>query len=101
MTDWQLYGTKEQQLEQLKEKLYKKRAGQPPTPRVAPEPSAEGRRRAIMEEQKRQDQIKEAQQQKKEKLEEKAAKKRVLAKIEADKAARKARANYGRQLRHF
>lgn len=100
MSDWDLYGTKDQQLQQLKAKLYQKQAAKAGTTEVDRNPVLQSRSTSeSRDECKRKDQLREAQEMKKEKQEAKAAKKKVMEKIEADKEARKAKAEAERQAR--
>lgn len=90
---------KKQKLEELRAKLAEKRAKQSEQDKLDQKRNDEIKRKHTKEsedakeELQRKEQIKEAQKKKQEKLDDIAAKKRIREKIEADKAARKAKAD--------
>lgn len=92
-------------LAELRAKLAEKRAGQAVEDKVAQKRNEEIRRKHTKEnddakeELQRKEQIKEAAKKKQEKLDDIAAKKRIRDKIEADKAARKAKAEEEKAMR--
>lgn len=92
-------------LQELREKLAKKRAGQADEDKAAQRRNEEIRKKHTKEnddakeELRRKEQIKEAAQKKQEKLDDAAAKKRIKDKIEADKAARKQKAEEEKAMR--
>lgn len=96
---------KAQRLQELREKLAAKRAGQANEDRLANKRNEEIRRKHTKEHDdakeilQRKEQIKEAAAKKQEKLDDIAAKKRIKDKIEADKAARKAKQEQDRAMR--
>lgn len=96
---------KAQRLQELREKLAAKRAGQANEDKLANKRNEEIRRKHTKEQDdtkeilQRKEQIKEAAAKKQEKLDDIAAKKRIKEKIEADKAARKAKQEEERAMR--
>jgi hypothetical protein len=96
---------KKERLAELKAKLAEKRAAQSAEDKIAQKRNEEIRRKhtketdIAKEELQRKEQIKEAQKKKQEKLDDIAAKKRIKDKIEADKAARKAKADEEKRMR--
>ena len=92
-------------LQELREKLAKKRAGQAEEDKAAQRRNEEIRKKHTREnddakeELRRKEQIKEQKQKKQEKLDEAAAKKRIKEQIEADKRARKAKADEEKAMR--
>lgn len=96
---------KAQRLQELREKLAAKRAGQANEDKLANKRNEEIRRKHTKEHDdtkemlQRKEQIKEAAAKKQEKLDDLAAKKRIKDKIEADKAARKAKQEQDRAMR--
>ncbi|SMQ55960.1 unnamed protein product [Zymoseptoria tritici ST99CH_1A5] len=96
---------KKQRLEELRQKLAEKRAGQANEDKLANKRNEEIRRKHTKEHDdakeqlQRKEQIKEANAKKQEKLDDLAAKKRIKDKIEADKAARKAKQEQDKAMR--
>jgi len=96
---------KKARLEELRAKLAQKRAGQAEEDKAAQRRNEEIRRKHTKEnddakeELQRKEQIKEAQKKRQEKLDDAAAKQRIRDKIEADKAARKAKAEEEKRMR--
>ena len=96
---------KKQKLEELKQKLAEKRAGQAEIEKAERKRNDEIKRKHTREtedakeELQKKEQIKEAQKKRQEKLDDAAAKKRIKDKIEADKAARKAKADEEKAMR--
>ncbi|KXT11332.1 hypothetical protein AC579_9471 [Pseudocercospora musae] len=96
---------KAQRLQELKAKLAEKRAAQAIADKADQKRNEEIRKKHTKEnddakeELQRKEQIKEAQKKKQEKADDIAAKKRIREKIEADKAARKAKAEEAKRMR--
>ena len=96
---------KKQKLQELKEKLAAKRAGQEDEDKLARKRNEQINKKHTREsedakeELRKKEQIKEAQKKRQEKLDDAAAKKRIKDKIEADKAARKAKQDEEKAMR--
>lgn len=92
-------------LQELREKLAAKRAGQAEEDKAAQRRNEEIRKKHtresddVKEELRKQEQIKEAKQKRQEKIDDAAAKKRIKDKIEADKLARKQKAEEEKAMR--
>lgn len=92
-------------LQELRDKLAKKRAGQADEDKAAQRRNEEIRKKHtrenddVKEELRKKEQIKEQKQKKQEKLDDAAAKKRIKDQIEADKRARKAKADEEKAMR--
>ncbi|KAK3114553.1 hypothetical protein LTR53_007007 [Teratosphaeriaceae sp. CCFEE 6253] len=96
---------KKQKLEELKERLAAKRAGQGEEDRLARKRNEQINKKHTRESEdakedlQKKEQIKEAQKKRQEKVDDAAAKKRIKDKIEADKAARKAKQDEEKAMR--
>ena len=94
-----------QRLADMRAKLAEKRAGQAAEEKASQKRNEEIRKKHtkeqedVKEELQRKEQIKEAQKKKQEKMDDVAAKKRIRDKIEADKAARRAKADQEKAMR--